>query len=584
MARDISVSIAVNGEREFSRALKEAQSAVKVLDSELKASEAAYANSGDAQAHLAQRLSILNSQLRQQDVIVGALGQAVEDSAKEFGDAARQTDRYRIALNEATARAERMKTAIAEANREADEMGRDSARIGRQMEQGIGEAAEDVSDKIERMAEALDRDLGEIGRSVDFSAIKDGFDLVTGAVSNVYGAIENVTEGTAEYRRTMGYLEANALSANMDAQTIKDYAFEVAALTGELDGAVEGMSNLLEADLEAEELATAVERLSEAVVRFPDTLKFESLADSLQESIATGSAVGQYAEYLERMGADLTTVQESFEEAKKSGQEAVEAVALAWLKDEDGAKALETYREINKALLEGQEAQLKWNDEVARTSEILQPLVTNLTNFKTEVLGIFNDIAEGTETIGGEDADAFWDSYKRKQSGRIGEEEIGVFEGFAEGVKATATELKESIGGLFDGLFQGDELKQQGKNAGAEGMAGVNEGLDENAAIAEANANVIGGNIGTEVGNGIASRIDYVASRAAEMYDAAAAQLNRPIAGPVVGMGSATSYGGQGGNTKIGVDISIDGRSLARSTSEYTSSEFARAAARAEEY
>ena len=40
MARDISVSIAVQGEKEFNQALKSAQSAVKVLSSELKASEA----------------------------------------------------------------------------------------------------------------------------------------------------------------------------------------------------------------------------------------------------------------------------------------------------------------------------------------------------------------------------------------------------------------------------------------------------------------------------------------------------------------------------------------------------------------
>ena len=42
MARDISGSIAVQGEKEFNRALKDAQSAVKVLASELKASEAAF--------------------------------------------------------------------------------------------------------------------------------------------------------------------------------------------------------------------------------------------------------------------------------------------------------------------------------------------------------------------------------------------------------------------------------------------------------------------------------------------------------------------------------------------------------------
>ena len=45
-----------------------------------------------------------------------------------------------------------------------------------------------------------------------------------------------------------------------------------------------------------------MEGLAGAVIQFPDTLNIESLADSLQETLATGSATGQFAELLDRLG------------------------------------------------------------------------------------------------------------------------------------------------------------------------------------------------------------------------------------------------------------------------------------------
>ena len=45
--------------------------------------------------------------------------------------------------------------------------------------------------------------------------------------------------------------------------------------------------------------------LAGAVVKFPETMKIESLADSLQETIATGEATGQFSELLGRLGVDV---------------------------------------------------------------------------------------------------------------------------------------------------------------------------------------------------------------------------------------------------------------------------------------
>ena len=170
MARDISVSIAVQGEKEFNQALKSAQSAVKVLSSELKASEAAFDESADAQAFYANKTRLINSQIEQQRTIMAALEQAVREAGEEFGEASTKTDKYRIEINRTEAAISKLERSLRETQQEAEELGRDSTRIGRQLESGIGDAADDVSDKLDKMVREIEQDLSDIGGSVEFSA------------------------------------------------------------------------------------------------------------------------------------------------------------------------------------------------------------------------------------------------------------------------------------------------------------------------------------------------------------------------------------------------------------------------------
>lgn len=73
-------------------------------------------------------------------------------------------------------------------------------------------------------------------------------------------------------------------------------------VSGETDSSIEAVSNLLAAGVPENRLQEAVEGLANAAITFPDTVKIESLADSLQETLATGEATGQFAEVLDRIG------------------------------------------------------------------------------------------------------------------------------------------------------------------------------------------------------------------------------------------------------------------------------------------
>ena len=563
--REIKTTLAVDGERAFNKAVTEAGRNMRVMASEMKSAAADFNLTGDEMEYLGRKSKSLNSQIAQQEAIIKALEGAVEDSAKAYGDASAKTDGYRIKLNNANASLSKLRKELEDNDQQMREMGNDAGRVGRQLEQGIGEAADDVSKKIDSMVNTLDEDLGDIGKSVDFSAFKDKFDMTVDVIGGVNDALTSLTEGTEDYRRTMSFLEQNAITAGMDPQIIKDMTFEVSALTGELDGAVEGMSNLMAAGFEEDELALAVDRLKAAVIQFPDTLKFESLADSLQESVSTQSAVGQYAEYLERMGVDLETVNKSFEEAAKKGPEAVETVALAWLSNPNAEAALEMYEEMNADLIAGKKAQQEWNDEVARTAEILQPCVTKLTEYKTELLGLFNEAISGEKTINGKEAKIWW----LPDPDAEGIQFTWIDE-FMEGYRSKAEAASNEISEWLSDLFNPEDIK-----------------------TAEENAGIAGENIATQVGNGIVSAGEWAISKARELFQAIASELNKPVQGPTIaatGVGTgATNYGGQsyGGNagsTYGAAVINLDGKKVGEGMVDYNSSATGKKVERASTY
>ena len=275
MARDISVSISVQGEREYRTALKDAQSAVKLLDSELKASEAAFDGSANAQEHYANKTRLISAQIEQQKTILKSLEQAVKEAGKEFGESSAKTDYFRIEVNKTHASIAKLERAFRESEAEMAELGRDSGRVGRQLEQGIGEAADDVSRKFDQMVNKLSMDIGGIRSTLNFGAAFEIGGAVLEGVKGAYDAVTGLVDSSMDYNRQMSFLEVNAAAAGYSFEKIKQYAMDVSVITGDMDAALEGMSSLLKAGFEGDELAKVVERLSGAIIQMPDTMKFE---------------------------------------------------------------------------------------------------------------------------------------------------------------------------------------------------------------------------------------------------------------------------------------------------------------------
>ena len=551
--REIKTTLSLDGEKEFNRAISEAGRGMRVMASEMKAAAADFDVTGDEMEYLGRKSKSLNGQIEQQEKIIRALEGAVADSAQTYGEASAKTDGYRIKLNNAYAALSRLKKEHEQTDKRMEELGRDSERTGRRLEQGIGEAADDVSRKFDGMVNKLDSDLGSIKAMTSISAVVDVAGTIGGAVKGAYDAVTGLVEETAEYNKTMAFLKTNADQAGISFQTVKKMAVDVSGITGDMDATIEGLSNLLASGFEADELSIAVERLSGAIIQIPDTLKFESLADGLQETIATRNAVGQYAEYLERMGLDLDTVNKALANAGKEGQEAVESVALSFLSGHGAEEALEKYRAENEALVKYFEAQAKLTDAQARLGETMTPAATA----GIEAMSVFVD--------------------------KLNEMVVSVI-GTVEKLNTEDPVQNKLIewADKLSGVDTKETYSQTGKNMVSE----IVDGAESEEQNAETDMKTIGDNIGTYVNDGLKAQIDTVASTAAAMYQAIEAELNKPITGPKVimpGQGSATSYGGQGSLT-VNVNSYIDGKKLSNSTVETDSAAIGNAIDRAITY
>lgn len=133
-------------------------------------------------------------------------------------------------------------------------------------------------------------------------SVQQAFAPVTAAVAGLAGAAVATIPATEELRSDLSKLEASAEDNAVSAEAARDAWREFAVQSGETDSAVEATANLLQAGFTESNLQKAVEGLAGAAQRFPDTLKIEGLADSLQETLATGSATGQFGELLDRLG------------------------------------------------------------------------------------------------------------------------------------------------------------------------------------------------------------------------------------------------------------------------------------------
>ncbi len=220
--------------------------------------------------------------------------------------------------------------------------------------------------------------------------------LTAGILGLGAAAVASV-EGTEELRTDLSKLDQNAQANSVSVDTAREAWKKFAVATDETDSAVEATSNLLQAGFTESNLQTAMEGITGAYLRFPDTMKVESLADSLQETLATGEATGQFAELLDRLGINAEQFNAKLQGAGSQAEKqnlVLQTLASAGLNDTYNA-----WVQNNGALVENKQSTLDMQLQLAQLAETIQPLLTKITEIAVQVLTWFNNLSPAAKIL-----------------------------------------------------------------------------------------------------------------------------------------------------------------------------------------
>ncbi len=263
-------------------------------------------------------------------------------------------------------------------------------------------ATEQALQKLEAQAndstKAVER-IGDAAQSVKSGAanVQQAFAPVTAAVTGLATAAVATIPATQELRSDLSKLDANARDAGVGIDAAREAYRLFAVQSGETDSAIEATSNLLQAGFTESNLQKAVEGLAGAAQRFPDTLKVESLADSLQETLATGEATGAFGELLDRLGVGAENFTTALGECSSAAEQ--QNLVLTTLAKTGLVESYNAWAKTNEEMLANQEANLALQESTAALAEQILPFATTAIQKVTELINWFMSLDSQTQTL-----------------------------------------------------------------------------------------------------------------------------------------------------------------------------------------
>lgn len=269
-----------------------------------------------------------------------------------------------------------------------DALQRELAETEREMKE-LEEQAKDSTDSLQKLGNAAGTVSDKAGR------VRDTFAPVTAAIGGVAAAAVAAVPATEEFRADMSMLEQNAKTAGVGLEATKAAFESLNAVSGETDSSIEAVSNLLQTGFTESNLQKAVEGVANAAITFPDTVKIESLADSLQETLATGTATGQFAEVLDRLGYGAENFTNNLALCTTEAQK--QELALSALTNGPLQGVYDGWAAANPELVEGRNATLELQYAISDLATAIAPIVTQITQLATQVLNWFNGLDSGAQ-------------------------------------------------------------------------------------------------------------------------------------------------------------------------------------------
>lgn len=390
MAKELEAKLSISGELEASL-----KNAIKAAEKNMETFKTAADKAEGATA-------ALNNTIKSQEKSLRAAQKMYQSYVLSGDQASREAQDLAAAIDELSWDLENNKAALSAAE--------DAAR-------GLASRYDSIDDAASGASSGL-RDTDNAARTTE-----GGFTVLKGAIANVaadafqslisgagqaVSALMGLSEQTRELRQDIASLETAFGQAEFTAGQAQSTYTDLYAIFGESDRAVETANNISRMSSSQEDLNNWVRITTGAWGMFQDALPVENLAEAAGETAKTGTVTGGLADALnwsseaaemfaDYMGGDVVSAEDAFNVALSecsTEQERQQLITETLLKLYGDAAT--QYEETSGSLMDANRASAEAELAQARLGEIIEPVTTQWTIMKTELM---NAVAPALETV-----------------------------------------------------------------------------------------------------------------------------------------------------------------------------------------
>lgn len=218
-----------------------------------------------------------------------------------------------------------------------------------------------------------------------------------GAADSLANSMLSIVPNTEELRTALATLDVNAMgsAAGVDAARTAFDAFNVA--TGDMNASVAATTSLLQSGFTSSNLQTAVEGLAGACLKFPGAMNIDALASSLQQTLATGEATGQFAEMLDMLGISASGFAQGLQQCATDAEK--QNYILDTLSQGGLMSTYDAWKQNSSALVENKEANAELQNSLSELAETIAPILTTVTGIITSLVDGFNNLSPVSQGI-----------------------------------------------------------------------------------------------------------------------------------------------------------------------------------------
>ena len=189
---NISTKFTLSGEKEYKQALSEIGNGMRVLDSEMRKVQSAYAKNADSVESLAAQNDVLERKILSQTEKIEYLKAALQQSAEKYGESDKRTMQWQTSLNNAEAELNNLNNKLDENKEKIEESGKETGNLG--------DVVSGLTEKFGiKLPEGMQKSMNSMG-SLNTTSVKiaGGFVALAVAIAKAEKALIQMTRESAK--------------------------------------------------------------------------------------------------------------------------------------------------------------------------------------------------------------------------------------------------------------------------------------------------------------------------------------------------------------------------------------------------